>query len=398
MSKSRMTLIVGLLLTALVLVACGGGTPEVRTETVEVPVEVTRIVTETVTEEVEVTRIVEVEGQAQTETVTEQVAVEFAGGGDTLQTVLDRGILKCGGNATLAGFGFLDPDTNQFSGFDIDYCAAVAAAVFGDKNAFEVTATTGTSRFPTLQSGEVDVLIRNTTWTISRDTSLGFDFNPVTFYDGQGMMVRADSGIESLEDMAGSTICVQAGTTTEKNLADVFRALDIEFTPAVFPDNPATTDAYKAGNCDGLTTDKSGLVSIRVNQLDDPSAHVILDVTMSKEPLGPLTRHGDNNWNDIVSWTVYCTFQAEESGVTSENVDEMLNSDDPTIQNLLGVTGDLGQAMGLNNDFCYQVIKQVGNYAEIYNRNLGPDTPFNLPRGLNSQWTDGGLLYSPPFR
>lgn len=392
MSKVRLTVIAVLLTALFALAACSQ--PEPQTVEVPVEVEVTRVV------EVEVTRVVEVEveGEAQTETVTEQVAVEFAGGGDTLQTVLDRGFLKCGGNATLAGFGFLDPDTNEFSGFDVDFCSAVAAAVLGDSSAFEVTPTTGTSRFPTLQSGEVDVLIRNTTWTITRDTALGFDFNPVTFYDGQGMMVRADSGIETLEDMAGATVCVQAGTTTEKNLSDVFRALDIEFTPAVFPDNPSTTEAYASGACDGITTDKSGLVSIRVNQLDVPEDHVILDVTMSKEPLGPLTRHGDNNWNDIVTWTVNCTIEAEESGVTSANVDEMLGSDNPTIQNLLGVTGDLGQALGLNNDFCYQVISQVGNYGEIYDRNLGPDTPFNLPRGLNQQYTDGGLLYSPPFR
>jgi general L-amino acid transport system substrate-binding protein len=341
---------------------------------------------------------VEVEVEGEVSTVTEQVAVTFEGGGDTLATIIARDSLKCGGNATLGGFGFLDADSNEFSGFDVDFCAAIAAAVLGDAEKVEVTPTTGTSRFPTLQSGEVDVLIRNTTWTLSRDTSLGFDFGPINFYDGQGMMVRADSGITTLEDMAGSTVCVQAGTTTEKNLADVFRALDIPFTPAVFPDNPSTTEAYKAGQCDGLTTDKSGLVSIRINQLDVPEDHVILDVTMSKEPLGPLTRHGDNNWNDIVSWVMYCTFQAEESDVTSANVDDMLGSDDPTIQNLLGVVGDLGQSMGIPNDFCYQAIKQVGNYGEIYDRNLGPDTPFNLPRGLNEQYYNGGLIYSMPFR
>lgn len=392
MNRKHISLL-GLLLLALSLVACGGGEPQVVTETIEVPVEVevTRMV------EVEVTREVE---KVVTETVTETVteAATFTGAGDTLNQVQDRGVLKCGGNASLAGFGFLDPDTNQFSGFDIDFCKAIAAAVLGDSEAIEVTPTTGTSRFPTLQSGEVDVLIRNTTWTISRDTSLGFDFNPVTFYDGQGMIVRVDSGIETLEDMAGATICVQAGTTTEKNLADVMRALDVDYTPAVFPDNPSTTEAYAAGNCDGLTTDKSGLVSIRVNNLDVPEDHVILDVTMSKEPLGPLTRHGDNNWNDVVSWVVNCTFQAEESAVTSANVDEMLGSEDPTILNLLGVSGDLGQALGLGNDFCYQVIKQVGNYGEIYDANLGPDTPFNLGRGLNEQWYNGGLIYAPPFR
>lgn len=325
-------------------------------------------------------------------------APEVAVAADTLKAVLDRGVLKCGGNASVAGFGFLDPETNQFSGFDIDFCKAIAAAVLGDATKIEVKATTGTDRFPVLQSGEIDVLIRNTTWTSARDTSLGFDFAPVTFYDGQGMMVRADSGITSLEDLDGGTICVQAGTTTEKNLSDVFRALGLEFTPAVYPENPATTEAYKSGSCDAITTDKSGLASIRVNQLDDPENHIILDVTMSKEPLGPLTRHGDNNWNDIVSWTVYCTIQAEESGVTSANVDEMLKSEDPTIQTLLGVTGELGKAMGIPNDFCYQAIKQVGNYGEIYNRNLGPDTPLNLPRGLNELYTNGGLMYAIPFR
>ncbi len=377
MNRKHLIIIAGILLLALVLVACGGTT---QTEQVEV----TRIV--------EVTRVVEVPAEG-----GEPQAVTFAEAGDTLKTVRDRGVLKCGGNANVPGFGYLDPDTNQFSGFDIDFCRAIAAAVLGDANAVEVIPTTGTSRFPTLQSGEVDVLVRNTTWTISRDTSLGFDFAPTTFYDGQGMMVRKDSGITSLADLEGGTICVQSGTTTEKNLADVMRALDIPYEPKVFPDAPSTLEAYDSGACDGFTTDKSGLVSQQV-LLSDPSAHTILDETMSKEPLGPLVRHGDNNWGDIVTWVVFCTFSGEEYGITSENVDDMLNSDDPVIQNILGVTGDLGTAMGLSNDFCYQVIKQVGNYEEIYNRNLGPDTPFNLPRGLNALYTEGGLLYAPPFR
>jgi general L-amino acid transport system substrate-binding protein len=211
------------------------------------------------------------------------------------------------------------------------------------------------------------------------------------------MMVRTDSGIETLEDLEGGTVCVQAGTTTEKNLADVFRQLNINSEAVVFPDNNATREAYDEGRCDGFTTDKSGLIASQ-SQLSDPDAHIILDVTMSKEPLGPLTRHGDNNWGDIVMWTVNCTIQAEELGITSENVDEFLGSDDPVVLNLLGVEGDLAQAMGLNNDFCVQIIKQVGNYGEIYDRNLGPDTQFNVPRGLNNLWTNGGLLYSPPFR
>lgn len=377
MNKKRFGLmIVLLLLTALALVACGGAQPQTQ-------VEVTRIV--------EVTRVVEVAGQGDTPA---PAPVE---GGNTLQAVRDRGVLRCGGNQSVPGFGYINPDTNEFEGFDVDFCHAVAAAVFGDASKVEVRHTTAAERFPVLQTGEVDVLIRNTTWTISRDTSLGLDFAPTTFYDGQGMMVRADSGITDLRGLAGGTVCVQSGTTTEKNLTDVFRALDIDFEPVVFADADQTREAYDSGACDGFTTDKSGLVSQQI-LLANPEDHIILDVTMSKEPLGPLVRHGDNNWGDIVTWTVNCTIEAEEYGITSENVDSFLGGDDPVIQNLLGEAGDLGLALGLSNDFCYQVIKQVGNYEEIYNRNLGPDTPFNLPRGLNALYTEGGILYSPPFR
>lgn len=375
MKKRSLVFVTLFILAAMILVACGG-----EAETVEVPVTV------------EVTRIVEVAGEA-----GPPQAVTFEGGGDTLGSVQDRGTLKCGGNQSVPGFGYIDPDTNDFSGFDIDYCKAIAAAVLGDPTAIEIRPTTANERFPVLQSGEVDVLIRNTTWTISRDTSLGFNFAPTTFFDGQGMMVRRDSGITTLDGLAGGTICVQSGTTTEKNLADVYRAMGVDFEPVVFDDADKTREAYDQGLCDGFTTDKSGLVSQQI-LLADPEAHVILEETMSKEPLGPLVRHGDDNWFDIVKWTVNCTFGAEELGITSENVDSFLGSDDPVVQNLLGETGDLGLAMGLNADFCYQVIKQVGNYGEIYDRNLGPDTPFDLPRGLNKQWTDGGLIYSPPFR
>jgi general L-amino acid transport system substrate-binding protein len=377
MSKKSIFALLILALVALVTTACANGAVQTVVVTVEVPVEVTS--------EAPAAEVQEV-----------QVPVTFAEGGDTLATVQERGVLNCGGNATLPGFGFLD-EAGNFSGFDVDYCAVIAAAVLGDSTAYEIRPTTATERFPVLQSGEVDVLIRNTTWTISRDTSLGFDFAPTTFYDGQGMMVRKDSGITDLQGLEGGSVCVQAGTTTEKNLADVMRSQGINVEAVVFPDAPETREAYDAGRCDGFTTDKSGLVASQT-QMQVPEDHVILDVTMSKEPLGPLTRHGDNNWSDIVMWTVYCTIQAEEKGVSSANVDDMLGSDDPEILNLLGVEGDLGLALGLNNDFCYQVIKQVGNYGEIYNRNLGPDTPFNLPRGVNDLWFNGGLLYSPPFR
>jgi general L-amino acid transport system substrate-binding protein len=375
----KISLLTLLAIVALTLAACGGSG-----ETVEV----TRVV------EMEVTRIVEAAGEAAAAGPAE--AVTFAGGGDTLATVQDRGTLICANNANLPGFGVVNED-GSFSGFDWDFCRALAVAVLGDSEAVEGRPTSATERFPVLQSGEADVLIRNTTWTTSRDTALGFEFAPVTFYDGQGMMVRKDSGITDLEGLEGGTVCVQAGTTTEKNLADVFRLLNINAESVVFPDAPSTSQAYDEGRCDGFTTDKSGLVSERT-LMTNPDDHVILDVTMSKEPLAPLVRHGDNNWGDIVRWTVFCTIEAEELGITSENVDEFLGSDDPVVLNLLGVEGDLAQAMGLENDFCAEIIREVGNYGEIYERNLGPDTSFNLPRGLNALWTDGGLLYSMPFK
>jgi general L-amino acid transport system substrate-binding protein len=380
--KKKYTLIVLSLLLTLLLAACGGADDSAQVAQL----------------------------QAQVSDLQAQLAAAQAAGapapadaapaaptGDTLQAVRARGAVKCGGNQAVPGFGYINPDTNDFEGFDIDYCKAVAAAVFGDASAFEIRPTTANERFPVLQSGEIDVLIRNTTWTLSRDTQLGADFQPTTFYDGQGMMVRKADNINSLEDLEGGTICVQSGTTTEKNLSDVFRARGINFQPVVFDDADRTREAYDAGQCDGFTTDKSGLVSQQI-LLADPDAHMILEETMSKEPLGPMTRHGDNNWGDIVMWTVNCTIQAEELGISSANVDGFLGGDDPVIQNLLGETGELGSGMGLSNDWCYQVIKQVGNYGEIYTKNLGPDTPFDLPRGLNNLWTEGGLLYSPPFR
>jgi general L-amino acid transport system substrate-binding protein len=318
--------------------------------------------------------------------------------GQTLQIVQDRGVLNCGGNAEVPGFGYLDPDTNEFAGFDIDFCKAVAAAVLGDAEALEPRHTTAQERFTVLQSGEVDLLSRNTTWTLTRDTELGLNFAPTTFYDGQGMMVRKDSGIESLEDMEGATICVQQGTTTEQNLTDVFRALGVDYEPVVLADAVATRNAYDEGRCDGFTTDKSGLVSQQI-LLQDPEEHMILEETMSKEPLGPVVRHGDDQWFDIVKWVVFGTMAAEEYGITSENVEEMAEtSEDPVIRNILGAEGDMGVKLGLENDFMVQAIMQVGNYGEIYERNLGPDTPFDLPRGLNAQYLDGGLIYAPPFR
>jgi len=412
--KSIFVSIIAMFALSLFLTACGGGTQVVEKV---VTVEVEKIVTVEVEKEVEKIVTVEVEVAAEpaeemaepteeamaepTEApaaTTEETAAPVAQAGATLDLVKGRGELICGGNANVPGFGYLDPDTNEFAGFDIDFCRAIAAAVLGDATAVTVRPTTAQERFPVLQSGEADVLIRNTTWTISRDTSLGFNFAPTTFFDGQGMMIRKDSGITSLEDMEGATICVQQGTTTEKNLADVFRALDVSYEPVVLADAPSTLAAYDEGRCDGFTTDKSGLVSQQI-LLAEPDAHTILEETMSKEPLGPLVRHGDDQWFDIVKWVTFGTMQAEELGITSANVEEMAaTSEDPVIRNLLGVEGDLGLGVGLDNDFMVKVISQVGNYGEIYDRNLGPDTPFDLPRALNAQYLDGGLIYAMPFR
>ena len=369
----------------IVVAACFGAAPA-PTEAEPAPAEVEAPA------EAEAEAPAEAEAEAEAEAPAEQESAS------TLAAVMERGVLKCGtGAGATPGFGFIQED-GSWAGFNVDFCKAFAAATIGDSEAIEPIVTTGTTRFPILQSGEADVLSNNTTWTLSRDTSLGFDFAPTVFYDGQGMMVRADSGIESLEDLAGGSVCVATGTTTEKNLADVFRQLDIEYEAVTFEDTgDVTRSAFAEGRCDGYTTDTSALVA-QSTLFDDPSSVKILPVVMSKEPLGPLVRHGDDNWFDIVKWTVNCTIQAEELGITSANVDEMLGSDNPVVLNTLGVEGDYGQAMGLNNDFCYQVISQVGNYGEIYDRNLGPDTPFDLPRGTNAQWTDGGLLYSPPFR
>ena len=314
----------------------------------------------------------------------------------TLQTVMDRGYLICVGNASAPGFGFQQAD-GSFAGFDTDFCRAIAAAVFGDSEKFEIRPATASERFTVLAAGEGDVLIRNTTNTMSRDTDLGGNFAPTTFYDGQGVMVRAEDGINSLADLEGGSVCVATGTTTELNLADVMAARGISYDPVVFETNDETITAYEEGRCDAMTTDKSGLVGRRAN-MQDPAAHIILDETLSKEPLGPMVRHGDDQWYDLVKWVVNATFLAEELGVTSANADSMMGSSDPNIQRLLGATGEFGSFIGVSNDWAYNVITQVGNYAEIYDRNLGPDTNYHIPRGMNNSWVNGGLLYAPPIR
>ncbi|GAB4539108.1 MAG: amino acid ABC transporter substrate-binding protein [Anaerolineales bacterium] len=320
-----------------------------------------------------------------------------SGYGETLKTVQTRGKIICGVNSQVPGFGYVD-SSGAFSGFDVDYCRALAAAVFGDPAKVEFRPVTAKDRFTALQSGEIDVLSRNTTWTLIRDTELGGNFTATTFYDGQGIMVPADSGITALADLDGGTICVQTGTTTELNLADVMQAEGVSYTPAVFEDADSTFAAYSEGRCDAVTTDKSGLVARRT-VLADPAAHVILDVTMSKEPLGPMVRHGDDQWFDIAQWTVFAMIAAEEYGVNSTNVDQMkASATNPEIKRMLGVEGEMGAKLGLSNDWAYNIIKLVGNYEEVYNRNLGPDTPTYIPRGYNALYNQGGLLYAPPIR
>ncbi len=314
----------------------------------------------------------------------------------TLQVVKDRGRIICVGNAAVPGFGYLD-EAGAFSGFDVDFCKALAAAIFGDETAYEIRATTANERFTVLQSGEGDVLIRNTTYTMSRDTDLGGNFAPITFYDGQGLMVRKADNLKTLQDLAGGSVCVQTGTTTELNLADQMAAAGVEYEPVVYETADEVTTAYEEGRCDAWTTDKSQLVA-RQSIMAEPDTHEIMDVTLSKEPLAPMVRHGDEQWYDIVKWVIHATFLAEEYGVSSQNVDDFMSTEVPDIRRLLGLEGEFGAKIGLDNDWAYNVIKLVGNYGEIYDRNLGADSVFVLPRGLNALYTEGGLIYGPPIR
>ena len=309
-----------------------------------------------------------------------------------LDRVKNRGRLICGVHGNLPGFGFLS-ENGEWSGFDVEYGRAIAAAVLGDPSKVEFVPLKAPERFPALQTGEIDVLIRNTTWTLTRDTQVGADFAPPTFYDGQGFMLPKALGVTSLEELAGASIGVTAGSTTELNLTDTMRALGVDFNPVVFEEIDTLYNSYEQGRCDVVTSDKSQLVARR-QVLKDPEAHIILDATISKEPLGPVTVHGDNKWNDVVSWVVYATFFAEEHGITKANVGTF-ETQNPEIQRFLGKTGDIGEKLGLSKEWARQVVVAVGNYSEIFERNL---TPLGLPRGVNKPWTRGGLLYAMPFR
>jgi len=315
----------------------------------------------------------------------------------TLDDVKARGELICGVNTGLTGFGA--PDANgTWVGFDVSLCRAVAAAVLGDPTKVKFVPTTGETRFTALASGEVDVLVRNSTWTYSRDNDLKLDFVAVNYYDGQGFMVKKDLGVSSAKELDGATVCIQTGTTTELNLADFFKFNNISYTPVTVQDDSEAQRQYLAGACDAYTTDASGLAAARAT-MADPENHIILPEIISKEPLGPVVRHGDNNWGDIVRWTFFALLIAEEKGITKANLEEVAaSSTDPEVKRLLGLEGDMGKMMGVDNAWAKNAIAASGNYGEIFEANIGSATPIGLARGLNALWTQGGLQYAPPLR
>jgi general L-amino acid transport system substrate-binding protein len=314
----------------------------------------------------------------------------------TLQTVKQRGQLVCGANGTLAGFGLPDPQGN-WTGFDVDFCRAIAAAIFNDPSKVKFVPLTTANRFTALQSGEIDVLARNTTWTMSRDTTLGLDFTGVTFFDGQGFIVHKSLNVSSALELNGASVCVQQGTTTELNLADYFRSHNMALKSVTFATADEAVKAYDSGRCDSYTTDSSGLYGERL-RLTNPNDNVVLPEIISKEPLGPVVRQGDDTWEDLVRWTHQAMLDAEELGVTKSNVDDQLKSANPEVRRLLGVEGQFGQSIGLTNDWAYRIIKHIGNYGESFERNVGQGSPLKIARGLNSLWTKGGLQYGLPVR
>jgi general L-amino acid transport system substrate-binding protein len=324
------------------------------------------------------------------------VAFAHGASAQTLKTVMDRGNLNCGANGTLAGFGLPDAKGN-WTGIDADFCRAVAAAIFNDPSKVKFTPLSAKDRFTALQSGEVDLLSRNTTWTISRDTSLGLNFTGVTYYDGQGFLVPKALKVNSALELNGASICVQQGTTTELNLADYFRAHKMKLKTVTFATANEAVKAYDAGRCDAYTTDASGLYAERL-RLSNPDNHVVLPEVISKEPLGPVVRHGDDQWFDIVKWVLFAQVNAEELGISSKNIDEMMSSTNPSIKRFVGTEGAYGEQLGLAKDWAVRVIKAVGNYGEMFERNVGSGSPLKIDRGLNKLWTDGGIQYAPPIR
>ena len=319
-----------------------------------------------------------------------------AASAQTLNTIKSRGVLNCGSNGTLAGFGLPDAQ-GRWSGLDVDLCKAIAAAIFNDPNKIKFVPLTAKDRFTALQSGEVDLLARNTTWTSSRDTSLGLNFTGVNYYDGQGFLVRKALKVNSALELNDAAVCVQQGTTTELNLADYFRANKMKLKTVTFASSDEAIKAYDAGRCDAYTTDASGLAGERL-RLANVNDHILLPEVISKEPLGPTVRHGDDQWFDIVKWTHFAMINAEELGITKANVDDQLKSDNPDVKRLLGTEGKHGEGLGLTNDWAVRIIKHVGNYGESFERNVGQGSQLKIARGLNALWTKGGLQYAPPIR
>ncbi len=320
--------------------------------------------------------------------------------GKDLDAVKARGQLICGINTGVAGFAQQD-DKGKWTGLDVDVCRAVSAALFGDSEKVKYVPTTAQQRFTALQSGEVDVLSRNTTYTLTRDTALGLEFTGINYYDGQGFMVPKKLGVKSAKELNGATVCVQPGTTTELNLADYFRANKMTFKPVVIEKVEEIRAAFYAGRCDVYTTDASGLYSTRAANTPPPlkaDDFIVLPEIISKEPLGPAVRQGDNQFADIVRWALFAMIEAEEYGITSKNVDEMLKSENPAIKRILGVTPGMGKALGVDEKWVYNIVKQVGNYGEAFERNVGMGSPLKIERGLNALWTKGGLQYAPPIR
>jgi general L-amino acid transport system substrate-binding protein len=314
----------------------------------------------------------------------------------TLEDVKERGKLTCGVSTGLAGFSQKDEKGN-WSGIDVDACRAVAAAVLGDADKVSYKPLTAKERFTALQSGEIDMLSRNTTWTHTRDTSLGLNFVGTTYYDGQGFMVKKSLGVKGAKELNGASVCIQAGTTTELNLADYFRANNMEYKAITFDTSDQTRAGFESDRCDVLTSDQSQLYALRIG-LKDPDAAIVLPEVISKEPLGPVVRQGDDEWFNIVRWSIFALIEAEFLGIDSSSADKLKNTGNPSQKRLLGSEGDSGSSMGLSIDWAYNIVKQVGNYGEVFERNVGSDSPLKIARGLNAQWNNGGILYSPPVR
>ena len=317
--------------------------------------------------------------------------------GKTLDAIKQRGQLICGTNPSLPGFAAADSQGN-WTGLDVDVCKAIAASILGDASKVKWVPLNASQRFAVLQAGEIDILSRNTTWTLTRDASLGLEFTGVTYYDGQGFMVPKKLKVTSAKQLKGATVCVQSGTTTEKNLTDFSKAANLNLKPVVFDTQEATNKAYFAGRCQAYTTDASGLASVRNKEATNPDDHLILPELISKEPLGPSVRRGDDEFFAIVKWVTFALIEAEEYGITQANVDQMKSSTDPVVQRILGTSEDTGKLLGLDKDWAYRAIKAVGNYGEIFERNVGPKSALKLPRGANNLWNKGGFMYAPPVR